>query len=69
MPSNQQPTLSHVDELGKANMVDVSAKPMQLRTARAAGHIRLAPETIALVSENKMNPVTNYCVTGIFRGL
>ena len=46
--------LSHVSPEGKANMVDVSNKPDQLRIARAAGHITLLPETIKLVRENKM---------------
>jgi len=46
--------LSHVDEQGKANMVDIGAKPVQLRTARAFGHISLNPDTRALIRENKM---------------
>jgi cyclic pyranopterin monophosphate synthase len=47
-------TLSHVDDMGKANMVDVSAKTTQLRTAKAFGHINLSKETLALIRENKM---------------
>lgn len=46
--------LTHTDEKGKANMVDVGSKPMQKRIARARGHIRLLPETIKLISENQM---------------
>jgi cyclic pyranopterin monophosphate synthase len=46
--------LSHVSAGGKASMVDVGSKPEQIRCARATGHIRLAPETIRLVKENKM---------------
>jgi cyclic pyranopterin phosphate synthase len=45
---------SHVDESGKANMVDVSKKPVQLRTARAEGSIKLSAETVELVSQNLM---------------
>lgn len=45
---------SHVDESGKARMVDVSAKPQVLRTARAAGRIEIAPETIARIRENSI---------------
>ena len=48
------PKLSHVTSEGKANMVDVSNKPDQLRIAKATGHITLMPETIKLVNENKM---------------
>ena len=46
--------LSHVTSEGKANMVDVSNKPDQLRIAKATGHITLSAETITLVNENKM---------------
>jgi cyclic pyranopterin phosphate synthase len=46
--------LSHTTSDGKAQMVDVSEKPDQLRIAKAAGHIMLTPETIKLVRENKM---------------
>ena len=46
--------LSHIDEKGKANMVDVGAKPMQTRTAVAKGFIRLQPETIKLIRENEI---------------
>jgi cyclic pyranopterin monophosphate synthase len=54
MPVKKQKSLSHVDELGKANMVDVSVKPVQLRTARAEGHIRLGAETLELIRENRL---------------
>lgn len=41
--------LTHVDDRGRARMVDVSAKPRIRRTARASGRIDLAPATVALV--------------------
>ncbi|MBN1651422.1 MAG: cyclic pyranopterin monophosphate synthase MoaC [Bacteroidales bacterium] len=44
--------LSHINKEGKANMVDVAAKPDQTRTARAQGFIRLKKETLALIAEN-----------------
>jgi cyclic pyranopterin monophosphate synthase len=44
--------LSHVDEAGKARMVDVSAKPRVRRTARASGRIELAAATVKLIREN-----------------
>jgi len=44
--------LSHVDEQGRARMVDVSGKARVRRTARASGTITLAPETLRLVREN-----------------
>jgi cyclic pyranopterin phosphate synthase len=41
--------LTHIDEKGRAHMVDVSAKAETHRIARATGEIRMRPETLALV--------------------
>lgn len=46
--------LTHTDEQGRANMVDVGNKPDQERIARAFGRIKLAPETIKLIRENQV---------------
>src|SRR3954453_4912023 len=46
--------LSHVGEDGSARMVDVSAKPGSVREETAAGRIALKPETLALISGNKI---------------
>lgn len=46
--------LSHTDQAGKANMVDVGHKPDQLRTATAQGFIRLSPTAIDLVRQNQI---------------
>jgi cyclic pyranopterin monophosphate synthase len=46
--------LSHVNDAGKARMVDVSNKPDQVRTARAAGHITLEPGTLELLEQNRI---------------
>ena len=46
--------LSHTDSSGKANMVDVSNKTTQIRTATATGHITLSPETIILIREDQL---------------
>ena len=48
------PEFSHIDKHGKANMVDVSAKPNQIRTATASGHIRLQATTILKIKENQL---------------
>jgi cyclic pyranopterin monophosphate synthase len=40
--------LSHLDDTGRARMVDVSDKPSTARLATAAGRVRMAPETLAL---------------------
>lgn len=43
--------LSHVDQSGRARMVDVGAKAETVRTARAAGTVRLSPDAYAMVEE------------------
>jgi cyclic pyranopterin phosphate synthase len=48
------PTLSHLDEQGRARMVDVSGKAPTLRQATAAARIRMRPETAALIVSGKM---------------
>ena len=44
--------LTHTDKKGKAVMVDVGDKVVQVRIAKASGHISLATETIRLIEEN-----------------
>jgi len=44
--------LSHINNEGKANMVDVGHKPQQVRTAKASGFIALQTETIRLIKES-----------------
>src|SRR5919198_3675333 len=43
--------LSHVDEAGRARMVDVGAKPVTVRTAVAEGAVRMSPDAYRLVAE------------------
>jgi len=45
---------SHIDEKGKARMVDVGDKPIQHRVATAEGHIRLSRETLQLIKDNQI---------------
>lgn len=45
--------LSHVDEKGRASMVDVSDKAETARVAAAAGLVTMRPETLDLVLEGK----------------
>ncbi|MFP6873356.1 MAG: cyclic pyranopterin monophosphate synthase MoaC [Verrucomicrobiales bacterium] len=44
--------LSHVKSDGSVSMVDVSAKPEQVRAASARGFVRMSRETLRLVREN-----------------
>jgi cyclic pyranopterin phosphate synthase len=46
--------LTHIDEKGKASMVDVSAKEDSLRTAVAKGEIKLEEATITLIRDNQI---------------
>ena len=46
--------LSHVDEQGRARMVDVGDKTPQSRVARAAGSIELAAATRDLIRNNQL---------------
>jgi len=41
--------LTHLDEEGRARMVDVGAKPVSRRRAVAEGSIRMSPETLEAV--------------------
>lgn len=44
-------TLSHVDESGRARMVDVGGKPETVRQALAEGAVRMSAEAYRLVAE------------------
>jgi cyclic pyranopterin monophosphate synthase len=46
--------LTHVAGDGRAQMVDVSAKPLSARTAIATGKIRLQPATVDLISARRI---------------
>jgi cyclic pyranopterin phosphate synthase len=45
---------SHLGDDGRAQMVDVSNKPMSARTAIASGKISLRNETVDLIESNQM---------------
>ena len=46
--------LSHIDGDGRAQMVDVSAKPMSTRAAIAKGKIKLQRKTLDLISKDRI---------------
>ena len=46
--------LTHIAADGRAQMVDVSSKPLSARVAVAKGRIALAKETVALVRKNEI---------------
>jgi cyclic pyranopterin phosphate synthase len=45
--------LTHFDARGNATMVDVSAKPVTVRTATARGRVVMQPATLALIRSGK----------------
>jgi cyclic pyranopterin phosphate synthase len=45
--------LTHVDETGKATMVDVSSKDITRRVARASGKVTMKPETVATIRKHR----------------
>ncbi|MQC26554.1 MAG: cyclic pyranopterin monophosphate synthase MoaC [Chloroflexi bacterium] len=49
-----EPKLTHVDERGRARMVDVGGKPATQRTAVAEGQVLMSAETLALIREGAL---------------
>jgi len=45
---------SHVGQDGKVKMVDVSEKEVTQRTARAAGEIKMQPETLQMIKDGNI---------------
>ncbi len=63
-----EPRLSHIDEAGRARMVDVSAKDETVRVAVAKGRILMQPATLALLVGGEIakgNVLTTAQVAGI----
>ncbi len=46
--------LTHIDERGRARMVDVGGKDETERRARAEALVRMAPETLALIQDESV---------------
>ena len=60
--------LSHLDEAGRARMVDVSAKDSTARVAIARGRITMRPETLGLILAGQVakgNVLTTAQIAGI----
>jgi cyclic pyranopterin phosphate synthase len=54
MKNSDAGRLSHVGESGEARMVDVSAKDVTDRVARARGAIRMQPATLSAIKSNAL---------------
>jgi cyclic pyranopterin phosphate synthase len=58
--------LSHFDSAGSPRMVDVSAKPLTVRNARAHAFVRISPKVLHKLPENpKGNPLEIARIAGI----
>ncbi|MEC9310051.1 MAG: cyclic pyranopterin monophosphate synthase MoaC [Chloroflexota bacterium] len=51
---SDQNSLSHIDEQGQVNMVDVGNKPITDRQAKAIGYVVVQPATITLIQQGLM---------------
>ena len=58
-------SLSHLDEQGRAHMVDVSSKERVRRTARAAGKIFMQGETLRLLREGLLKKGDAFAVARV----
>ncbi|WP_340161901.1 cyclic pyranopterin monophosphate synthase MoaC [uncultured Hoeflea sp.] len=54
MADESTPRLTHLAEDGSAAMVDVGDKADTVRVAEATGHVRMQPETLALILAGNM---------------
>jgi len=54
MTANPKKKLTHIDGQGRVKMVDVGAKPVSRRRARAEGFVRMAPATLALAAGGEL---------------
>jgi cyclic pyranopterin phosphate synthase len=64
----QEPKLSHIDDAGRARMVDVTDKDVTDRVAEARGRIVMQPETLALLLRGEIakgNVLTTAQIAGV----
>lgn len=54
MSNSPNSPFTHMNEQGRARMVDVSDKPQSKRSAEAATAVRMRPETLAAIKEGKI---------------
>ena len=54
--------LTHLDETGRASMVDVGPKPITDREAVAQGYVSMQPDTLRLIEEGLMKKGDVYAI-------
>ena len=52
--ATKKKTLTHLDDAGRASMVDVGAKNVTARRAVAEGYVLLLPETLRAIAEERI---------------
>jgi cyclic pyranopterin monophosphate synthase len=68
MTASEEPKLSHIDDVGRARMVDVTSKDETVRVAVAKGRITMQPETLRLLLRGEIakgNVLTTAQVAGV----
>jgi cyclic pyranopterin phosphate synthase len=68
MAASKEPRLSHIDNAGRARMVDVTAKDETVRVAVAKGRVVMQPETLHLLLRGEIakgNVLTTAQVAGV----
>jgi cyclic pyranopterin phosphate synthase len=68
MAASKKPRFSHIDDAGRARMVDVTAKDETVRVAVARGRVTMQPETLRLLLRGEIakgNVLTTAQVAGI----
>lgn len=68
MDRSPEERLTHIDESGRARMVDVTGKDETTRTAVARGRVLMRPETLALIEEGQVakgNVLTTAQIAGV----
>jgi cyclic pyranopterin phosphate synthase len=68
MAASKEPKLSHIDDAGRARMVDVTAKDETVRVAVAKGRVVMQPETLRLLLRGEIakgNVLTTAQVAGV----
>jgi cyclic pyranopterin phosphate synthase len=66
--ADSKPQLSHIDDAGRARMVDVSAKDETVRIATAKGRVLMQPETLRLLLRGEVakgNVLTTAQIAGV----
>jgi cyclic pyranopterin monophosphate synthase len=68
MTASEEPKLSHIDNAGRARMVDVTSKDETIRVAVAKGRVTMQPETLRLLLRGEIakgNVLTTAQVAGV----